>query len=63
MQFPRKRFPFVYDVMEILIRDLEMAKIGYIRVSTDKQLIDRQVDSLKDCCDQVFVEYGVSAVS
>ena len=49
--------------MEILIRDLEMAKIGYIRVSTDKQLIDRQLDSLKDCCDQVFVEYGVSAVS
>jgi len=39
-----------------------MKRIGYIRTSTNKQLIDRQVLALKDHCDQVFVEDGVSAV-
>ena len=40
-----------------------MAKLGYIRVSTDKQLIDRQFQQLEEHCDQVFVEHGVSAVA
>ena len=39
-----------------------MAYLGYIRTSTNKQLIDRQVLALKDKCDRVFIEDGVSAV-
>ena len=39
-----------------------MKRLGYIRTSTKKQLTDRQVLALKDKCDQVFIEYGVSAV-
>lgn len=39
-----------------------MNKYGYIRTSTDKQLVDRQVLQLKDCCDKVYIECGVSAV-
>ena len=39
-----------------------MQKIGYIRTSTDKQLIDRQQIMLSDYCDVVYVEDGVSAV-
>lgn len=39
-----------------------MSTYGYIRTSTDKQLTDRQVLQLKDNCDQVFIEDGVSAV-
>lgn len=40
-----------------------MRKLGYIRVSTDKQVIDRQLDQLQDYCDEVFIEDGVSALS
>jgi len=39
-----------------------MKKLGYIRTSTDKQLVDRQVNQLQGFCDQVFIEDGVSAV-
>ncbi len=39
-----------------------MSKLGYIRTSTDKQLIDRQVNQLEKICDEVFIEDGVSAV-
>ena len=39
-----------------------MRKLGYIRTSTDKQLTDRQVHQLREICDQVFMEDGVSAV-
>lgn len=39
-----------------------MRKIGYIRTSTHKQLIDRQVNQLKTICDEIFVEDGVSAL-
>lgn len=39
-----------------------MKKIGYIRTSTEEQYIDRQVNLLKEVCDQVFIEDGVSAV-
>ncbi len=39
-----------------------MKRLGYIRTSTGKQLIDRQVLALKGECDSVFVEDGVSAV-
>ncbi len=38
-----------------------MARLGYVRTSTSKQLTDRQVNELKACCDEVFVEDGVSA--
>tara|TARA_B100001989_G_C24541945_1_gene468142 strand:+ start:770 stop:1324 length:555 start_codon:yes stop_codon:yes gene_type:complete len=40
-----------------------MAKLGYIRTSTDKQHCDRQIMQLEDVCDQVFIEDGVSAIS
>lgn len=40
-----------------------MRKLGYIRTSTDKQLIDRQLLALEEYCDQVYVEDGVSALS
>ena len=36
-------------------------KLGYIRVSTDKQNIDRQLVALKGECDEVFIEYATSA--
>ncbi len=39
-----------------------MTKYGYIRTSTTSQLIDRQLNQLKDYCDEVFIEDGVSAV-
>lgn len=39
-----------------------MSKLGYIRTSTDKQLIDRQINQLEKICDEVFIEDGVSAV-
>lgn len=39
-----------------------MTRLGYIRTSTGRQLIDRQILALKKECDQVFVEDGVSAV-
>ncbi|MEM6713310.1 MAG: recombinase family protein [Pseudomonadota bacterium] len=37
-------------------------RIGYIRVSTDRQHIDRQVIQLEDCCDVLRIEY-ISAVA
>ncbi len=37
-------------------------KIGYIRVSTEDQNTQRQIDSLKSVCDQIYQE-KVSAVS
>ena len=37
-------------------------RIGYIRVSTDRQHVDRQVMQLEDCCDVLRVEY-ISAVA
>jgi DNA invertase Pin-like site-specific DNA recombinase len=39
-----------------------MKCLGYIRTSTGRQLIDRQILALKGACDEVFVEDGVSAV-
>ena len=39
-----------------------MKRLGYIRTSTSKQLIDRQIIALQGECDEVFVEDGVSAV-
>lgn len=36
-------------------------KIGYLRVSTAEQSADRQIDGLKDLCDELHVE-AVSAV-
>ncbi len=39
-----------------------MKRLGYIRTSTSKQLIDRQILALENECDEVFVEDGVSAV-
>jgi DNA invertase Pin-like site-specific DNA recombinase len=48
---------------ELSIREaLAMKRLGYIRTSTGKQLIDRQMLALKGQCDEVFVEDGVSAV-
>ena len=37
-------------------------KYGYIRTSTDKQLVDRQIDQLEGACDKLYIENGVSAV-
>ena len=31
-------------------------KIGYLRVSTEEQNVDRQIDALKPLCDAVFIE-------
>lgn len=39
-----------------------MTRLGYIRTSTGRQLIDRQILALEKECDQVFIEDGVSAV-
>ena len=39
-----------------------MAHLGYIRTSTDKQHTDRQIDQLREVCDEVFIEDGISAV-
>lgn len=39
-----------------------MSSYGYIRTSTDKQVADRQIDQLKNACDKLFIENGVSAV-
>jgi len=37
-------------------------KIGYIRVSTEEQNHDRQIDSLGAICEKLHIEY-ISAVS
>lgn len=39
-----------------------MKKLGYIRVSTQEQRPDRQIDGLKALCDRLFIE-RLSAVS
>lgn len=39
-----------------------MRKIGYLRVSTEEQKPDRQIEGLKDLCDELHVE-KLSAVS
>jgi DNA invertase Pin-like site-specific DNA recombinase len=39
-----------------------MKRLGYIRTSTGRQLIDRQMLALENECDKIFVEDGVSAV-
>jgi len=39
-----------------------MKRLGYIRTSTDEQLVDRQVDQLRSACDALFIEDGVSAL-
>lgn len=39
-----------------------MTKLGYIRTSTSEQISDRQINELRDICDQIFIEDGVSAV-
>lgn len=38
-------------------------RYGYIRTSTDRQSPGRQLDGLRDVCDEVFIEEGVSATS
>ncbi|MGH1470850.1 MAG: recombinase family protein [Cellvibrionaceae bacterium] len=40
-----------------------MARLGYIRTSTEEQHYDRQIMQLEELCDEVFIEDGVSAVS
>lgn len=39
-----------------------MAKIGYLRVSTEEQRPDRQIDALRSICDEMHIE-TVSALS
>lgn len=39
-----------------------MKKIGYLRVSTDEQKVDRQIDGLRSLCDELHLE-KLSAVS
>lgn len=39
-----------------------MRRIGYLRVSTEEQRPDRQIDGLTELCDEIFVEI-VSAAS
>jgi DNA invertase Pin-like site-specific DNA recombinase len=39
-----------------------MKKIGYLRVSTSEQLLDRQINSLRPVCDALYIE-TLSAVS
>ena len=38
-------------------------KIGYLRVSTDEQRPDRQIDGLEHICDELRLELGVSATA
>ena len=38
-------------------------RYGYIRTSTDKQSPARQIDGLREACDRVYIEEGVSASS
>lgn len=33
-----------------------MRKVGYLRVSTDEQSLDRQIDGLKPVCDELYIE-------
>lgn len=36
-------------------------RFGYLRVSTQEQRPDRQLDGLKDYCDELFIEYASAA--
>jgi DNA invertase Pin-like site-specific DNA recombinase len=47
--------PFLWEA-------LAMKRLGYIRTSTGKQLVDRQLLALESECEKVFIEDGVSAV-
>lgn len=38
-------------------------KIGYLRVSTEEQNLDRQILGLENICDELRIEHGVSAVA
>ena len=38
-------------------------RIGYLRVSTDEQRPDRQIDGLEAKCDELRIEHGVSAAA
>lgn len=38
-------------------------KYGYLRTSTKKQNLNRQVDGLRDLCDELWTERGVSATA
>lgn len=38
-------------------------RVGYLRVSTDEQRPDRQVDGLESECDELRLELGVSAIA
>ncbi|MGH1439752.1 MAG: recombinase family protein [Cellvibrionaceae bacterium] len=40
-----------------------MTRIGYVRTSKNKQYTDRQINELKNKCDKICVEDGVSARS
>lgn len=40
-----------------------MKKLGYLRVSTQEQRPDRQIDGLDGVCDELFVEYASAAAS
>lgn len=42
--------------LERLRKAFGMAKIGYMRVSTEEQRPDRQIEGLRSLCDQVHVE-------
>lgn len=35
-----------------------MKKLGYLRVSTQEQSPDRQIDGLREICDELFIEYA-----
>jgi DNA invertase Pin-like site-specific DNA recombinase len=37
-------------------------RLGYIRVSTKEQLIDRQRDALEPICDRLFIDHGYSGM-
>lgn len=38
-----------------------MKRIGYVRTSTNRQYVDRQINELKELCDKIYIEDGVSA--
>lgn len=38
-------------------------KYGYLRTSTKKQNLNRQIDGLRDLCDKIWVEKGISAAA
>lgn len=38
-----------------------MCKLGYLRISTQEQRPDRQIDGLKEICDELFIEQASGA--